>query len=795
MTPEHWEHVCALFDAAIALPPAQREAFVANLIEESAATREELRALLAEHDDAAPSILAAELRAAAGHWAHAKDDSEHLVPIGPYQPERVLGRGGMGVVYLASRADGQFDQRVALKLVKRGLDSEETRRRFLFERQVLARLQHPGIARLLDGGVSEDGQAYFAMEYVEGESLFAYCDRHGLSLEARLRLFAQVCDAVEYAHRNLIVHRDLKPGNILVGEDGEPRLLDFGIAKLLEEDESADAQAPVTRTSMALLTPEYGAPEQLMHEPITAATDVYALGVILYELLTSHRPYDLGKRSPVEIYEAVLREQPSRPSTVVTGRPPASLGAALTKRLHRQLKGDLDVITLKALAKAPQRRYRSAGALADDLRRHLEGKPISARADSTTYLLGRFLKRYRLAAGAGVLVLSSLIGALGVAAWQGQIAARESRRATSVSDFVVEMLATVSPDQAQGRDVTVRQVLDEAVTSLDDPSNAVAEEPAVEAAIRATIGNTYRELAYYEEADAQLRKSLRLSESTFGARHEESIRRLSDLGATYFAQAKIDEAEAYFEQALTRALARWGEHHELTQLVVSRKVGVHFRRGEYALAEAQLRRNAQVRRELLGANHPDTIASQANLAASLSVQGRWEESTPLLEDVVARQTRVLGEGARATLIARGNLADAYNNLDRMDDAVSHAEAVVRIRERVLGESHPELTEGRLRFAAILKDAADYERSAAVFARALGNAAETLGARHYVVLVAHGNYASLLASLGQLDAAHEEFQRSIVGLTEVLGEEHPTTQSMIRLRRTSLEAPPTQAESG
>ncbi|MEO0425556.1 MAG: serine/threonine-protein kinase [Pseudomonadota bacterium] len=789
MTPEQWEHVCTLFEAAIPLPQEERDAFVASLVEEPDPVRRELQGLLAEHDDGAPSILATQLGEAAGDWAAAEANAERLTPIGPYQPERVLGRGGMGVVYLASRADGQFDQRVALKLVKQGLDSEATRRRFLFERQVLARLQHPGIARLLDGGVSEDGQAYFAMEYVEGESLFTYVERHGLSLEARLRLFVQVCDAVEYAHRNLIVHRDLKPGNILVTEDGEPRLLDFGIAKWLEEGDGANERAPVTQTSMALLTPEYGAPEQLMHEPITAATDVYALGGILFELLTGRRPYDLGRRSPVEIYEAVLREQPVRPSTALVTGPESSPKIALSQRLHRQLQGDLDVITLKCLAKTPERRYRSAGALADDLRRHLAGQPISARADSATYLFGRFLKRYRLAVGAAVLVLTSLIGGLGVAAWQGQVAARESRRASSVSTFVVEMLAAVSPDQAQGRDVTVREVLDQAVASLDDPTSELSAEPAVEAAIRATIGNTYRELAYYDEALSQLQQSFAINESILGERHEETVRRLSDIGATHFVQAQIDEAEGYYLQALSRARARWGERHELTQHIVSQMAGVHFRRGEYGLAEEQLRLNVEMRRELLGPNHGDTLTSQANLAASLSVQDRWEESMPLLEDVVARQTRVLGEGARATLVARGNLADAYNNLDRMEEAVSHAQAVVSIRERVLGEDHPEVIESRLRLAAILKDAFDYDRSAAEFARALSRADEILGEQHFVVLIARGNYGSLLASQGRLTAADEEFTRSINGLTQVLGEEHPTTVDMRRLRRVSLEAPP------
>jgi Tol biopolymer transport system component len=397
MDPERWERIEALIDEALDLPSAERPAFLERACPDDPALRAEVLEILAAGErpaallDHPPTEVAAALREFTG---------ETPVPlperVGPYRIECVIGEGGMGTVFLAHRDDGQFDQRVALKLVRRGphLDARVVRR-FREERQILAALNHPGIARLLDGGIAEDGLPYFAMEHVEGETITRYAVRHALDVDARLALFVRVCDALAHAHERQIVHRDVKPSNILVTAAGEPRLLDFGIAKLLVPDGDP---ASLTRLSERFLTPEYASPEQIKGEPVSVASDVYALGVLLYELLTGQRPF--RRRTPYELERAVLEDDPTRPSDAARGEP-----------LRRRLKGDLDAIVLTAMAKEPEQRYDGAAALAADVRRHLAGQPVSARAANPVYLVRRWTRRHQGAvvsglAGAAVAVLA-----------------------------------------------------------------------------------------------------------------------------------------------------------------------------------------------------------------------------------------------------------------------------------------------------------------------------------------------------------------------------------------------------
>ncbi len=336
--------------------------------------------------------------------------------VGPYRLLRELGRGGMGVVYLAERVEGGFEQRVVIKLIKRGMDSDAILRRFLRERQILAGLEHVNVARLFDGGVTDDGQPYFAMEYVDGKPLTAYCDERGLAVEQRLRLFEDACRAVQHAHGKLVVHRDLKPSNMLVTSEGQLKLLDFGIAKLLVEEDDATA---LTQAGTRLLTPDYAAPEQVRGEPVTTATDVYALGVVLYELLTGRLPYDGDRRGRTDVARAVCEVEPRPPSLAVASQP----------RLAKRLRGDLDTIVLKALSKEPSRRYASAEALAEDVRRHLAGHPVQARRDTMAYVAAKFVRRHKVGvAAAAVVTLSLLLGLVGTT-WQAAVAARERDRA------------------------------------------------------------------------------------------------------------------------------------------------------------------------------------------------------------------------------------------------------------------------------------------------------------------------------------------------------------------------------
>ena len=392
MNPERWQRIEALLDGALDLDPAERGAFLERECAGDADLLAEVRAILEAGERSDPVLDGSAAKLGAPLVA----DSIPVPPlpqrVGPYRVERLIGEGGMGSVYLAQRADGEFDQRVALKLVRTGLhlDSRIVRR-FRDERQMLAALNHPAIARLLDGGLTEDGLPFFAMEYVDGLSIDRYCDAHDLGIEQRLTLFAQVCDAVAHAHGKQIVHRDIKPSNILVTADGTPRLLDFGIAKLLIADDGGPPA--LTRRSERLLTPEYASPEQIRGEPVVVASDVYCLGVLLYELLTGERPFSRSERTTHELERAVLEDDPTRPSEVVQ-----------REVLRRRLKGDIDTIILTAMNKEPARRYASAAEIAADVRRHLSGQAVLARGTSGVYRARRWVRRYRAVVAGAVAV-------------------------------------------------------------------------------------------------------------------------------------------------------------------------------------------------------------------------------------------------------------------------------------------------------------------------------------------------------------------------------------------------------
>jgi len=441
MIADRWQRLNEVFHSAIALSAEERDAFLAAACADDPALRGEVERLIAAHGHAGGFIEAPALASVAA-WTDGDGDLAAAGRrFGAYRVVREIGRGGMGAVFLAERADGQFDQRVAVKLIKRGMDTELVLRRFRAERQILASLEHPNIARLLDGGTTDDGLPYFVMEYIDGQPIDRYADERRLTVAERLQLFLQVCDAVAYAHQHLVVHRDIKPLNILVTPGGVPKLLDFGIAKVLLTDASDE---PATVTGFRLLTPEYASPEQVDGRPATTASDVYSLGVVLYELLTGRSPYRPRSRTPLDVAESVRTTEPERPSTAVTrvgdgaesGR---GAGVALdraevtrmssTGKLQRRLRGDVDTLVLTALRKEPARRYASVEQFAGDIRRHLEGRPVQARADTAWYRGSKFVRRNRVAVTAGALVALALVGGTVATAWQAREARAQARLA------------------------------------------------------------------------------------------------------------------------------------------------------------------------------------------------------------------------------------------------------------------------------------------------------------------------------------------------------------------------------
>ncbi len=556
MNPDLWARAKALFESALERPAAERHRYVEAAAEGDEALRAEVESLLSAHDAAEADSFIDQPAVALSPGLPTEPDWAGRL-LGPYRIVGEIGRGGMGAVFRAVRDDDQYHKEVAIKVVMQGVDNDLVRERFRSERQILATFDHPNIARLLDGGSTDDGRPYLVMELVDGRPITLYArDR---PLGDRLALFRQVCSAVSDAHRKLVVHRDIKPGNILVGRDGVPRLLDFGIAKILEGGPGGGATGLLQR----MMTPEYASPEQVRGEPITTASDVYSLGVVLYELVTGERPHRLAGRDLLDL--ARLHESdPTRPSSVV--------GPACGPdwvRLRRRLRGDLDTIILKALSREPERRYASVDLLAEDIERHLDGRPVLARPDTAVYRAGKFVRRHR----AGVAAVAVLAVVAGAASWnlavQARRVERERDRAQEVSRFLVRLFRVSSPSEARGNALTAREVLEEGVSRV---RGDLSGRPDVRASLLQTLGTAYQRLGLGDAAAPLLQESLRL-------------------------RSEIQEGETLDVAAALHELA-----------------GVLVVQGDLAGAERCYRRALSIRTQALGKDDPDTLVTSAALA-------------------------------------------------------------------------------------------------------------------------------------------------------------------------------------
>lgn len=510
MTPQRHQQITDLLALALEQPLETRASFLDERCGDDAELRREIDSLLASLNQS-PSFI--ETPAIAGFLDLAAETGNAGLregwQIGHYKITRAIGQGGMGAVYLAERAD-EYREKVALKIVKRGMDSEFVLRRFRAERQILASLNHPNIARLLDGGTTEDGLPYFVMEYIEGEPIDVYCDRNNLKIIDRLKLFRTVCGAVHYAHQNLVIHRDIKPGNILITAEGVPKLLDFGIAKILNPE--IEPALEKTATLMRLMTPEYASPEQARGETPTTATDTYSLGVVLYELLTGHRPYRIATLLPNDIERIICSQEPARPSTSVerVEERLGSDGAAISlspefvassregspDKLRRRLRGDVDNIVLMALRKEPQRRYSSVEHFSEDLRRHLEGMPVAARRDTFAYRTGKFIRRNRAGVLAGAVILLSLIIGLVATIWQAKRAeaaqARAERRFNDVRKLANSYLFEFHDEIAKTPGTTAARVL--VVKRALEYLDSLAQESGADPTLRLELATAYQKV-------------------------------------------------------------------------------------------------------------------------------------------------------------------------------------------------------------------------------------------------------------------------------------------------------------
>jgi eukaryotic-like serine/threonine-protein kinase len=792
--PGRWKRLQELFHAASALPPEGRAAYLEGACPDDPALRQDVLALLAEGGDA-PDRLAEEVRQAAAALA---SEVERPLRIGPYSVLRELGHGGMGVVYLAKRDDDAYRMRVAVK-VARGPVSKSSEARLVSERQILATLEHPNVARLLDGGTTPGGLPYLVMEYVEGESIDAYCDRRQLPTDERLRLFCVVCDAVQHAHQSLIVHRDLKPANILVTAAGEVKLLDFGIAKLLKPELFPHA-APPTATALRPMTPDYASPEQVRGEPVTTASDVYSLGVVLYELLTGHRPFETRDRRPQEIERLITGTEPEKPSAVVT-RPlerPAVDGGTATRlepeevsrargtqpeKLRRRLRGDLDNIVLMAIRKTPARRYPSAFQLSEDIRRFLAGEPVLARRPTWGYRAGKFVRRHRLAlAGSSlsfVLVLAFGVSRARLAAELGRErdqARQQAEAAHRVAGFLQDIFRVADPGAARGETVTARELLDRGAVRV---RQELRTEPEVQATLLDTIGNVYRHLGLYERAVPLLEEALATRSRVLGEAHPDTAASLENLGELQRERGLYPAAEALLRRAVVVRERLLGPNApEVAQSL--REFGRVLRQqGRYAESEGLCRRALAIREARSGdpAAVADTLES---LAEVLRDEGRDAEAEPLAERATAMIRHIGGADALGLAGALGLLGRIEKDRDELAGAESASREALEIRRRVLGRDHPLVGLSLTDLADVLLEKGDPGAAEKLYRKALSILVPGFGDRHVSVAAARQGLAQALERKGALGPAEAACQQALAVRRQSLGEQHPATLSSLRL---------------
>jgi serine/threonine-protein kinase len=733
-------HLASLFDELVELEPEARRARLEELSRADPGTAREIAALLDADatpsgilDASGPGVAEEMIAAAPGETAEAQDLADRR--LGSWRLLRQIGRGGMGEVWLAERGDGAFDQQVAVKILRSGLDTGEVARRFLRERQLLARLQHPNIARLLDAGITTLGRPYFVMEYVEGLPITAFAEARRLPLTERVRLIVTCCEAVEVAHRQLVVHRDLKPSNILVTSAGELKLLDFGIAKSLASER--EGEESLTRLESRVLTPDYAAPEQVLGEPVTTATDVFGLGTVLYELLVGVRPYQRDTSGSLpELVRAMEDETIEAPSDAVLRAPePAQNGAparspAERRALAKRLRGDLDTIVLKALAREPERRYPSAAALREDLKRYLASRPVKARPESLTYRSARFVARHRGSVAAGAALSLALIGGVASTVWQARraerqavVASEEARRAQQAQRFLASLFEQADPERTKGEKLTARDILDRGAERLD---KELANEPALHAEMASLIGQVYRQLSLLPQAQALLERAVRLQRAARvpPAQLAESLRRL---GLVHHTAGRYEPAEPLLREAL-ELLEREGNALRAAS-VLNDLTNLKRATGHPAEARELIERSIALRRANGEAESPSTAKALNNLGLVLWRLGKPSEAIAAFEQALALHTRNEGEKSPLVGTTLDNLGQLYSETGDHERARRSSERAVAILESVFGAEHAAVATAHNTLAQIRSKAGDKEAARQSWEKAVRIYEKTLGPEH------------------------------------------------------------------